>query len=134
MDLWGKYEIPSINGSYYYILMVDDASRFITIKFMKAKHQTSQLVKDYLTHLSIRNKSPRAIRVDWGTEFMNLELQKWCQGKGIEIQATAPYSPSQNGVAERMNRTLVELAHAMLNSAGLPEFLWEAAVEHATYV
>ena len=47
---------------------------------------------------------------------------------------TAPYSPSQNGVAERMNRTLVELARAMLTAKKLPEFLWEAAVAHAAYL
>ena len=47
---------------------------------------------------------------------------------------TAPYSPSQNGVAERMNRTLVELARAMLTDSKLPEFLWEPAVAHAAYV
>ena len=53
----------------------------------------------------------------------------------MEVQMTAPYSPSQNGVAERMNRTLVELAHAMITGSGLPEFfLWEHAVAHATYI
>jgi len=47
---------------------------------------------------------------------------------------TALYSPSQNGVAERMNRTLVELAHVMINATKLPEFLWEPVVAHAAYV
>jgi hypothetical protein len=47
---------------------------------------------------------------------------------------TAPYSPSQNGVAERMNRTLEELSRAMLTASNLPEFLWEMAVAHAAYV
>ena len=47
---------------------------------------------------------------------------------------TAPYSPSQNGVVERINCTLMELARAMLIAAKLPEFLWEPAVEHAAYV
>ena len=47
---------------------------------------------------------------------------------------TAPYSPSQNSVAERMNRTLVELARAMIIHSKLPEFLWEPAVAHATYM
>jgi len=50
------------------------------------------------------------------------------------MQLTAPYSPSQNGVAERMNRTLVELARAMLTDSKLPEFLWEPAVAHAAYL
>jgi hypothetical protein len=54
--------------------------------------------------------------------------------KGIDIQKTAPYSPSQNGVAECMNCTLVELARAMLIAAKLPEFLWEPAIEHSVYL
>jgi len=52
----------------------------------------------------------------------------------MELQLTAPYSPSQNGVAEQMNRTLVKLAHAMLIASSLPEFLWEPAVAHAAYI
>jgi len=51
-----------------------------------------------------------------------------------ELQVTTPYSPSQNGVVEQMNRTLVELAHAMLTAVQLPEFLWEPAVAHAAYL
>jgi transposase InsO family protein len=80
--------------------MVDDASRYVTVKFMKTKYQTNQLVKDYLTHLAIWNKILQAIQVDRGTKFLNTNLQKWCQEQGIKIQATAPYSPSQNGVVE----------------------------------
>ena len=49
-------------------------------------------------------------------------------------QLTAPYSPSQNGIAERMNRTLVELARTMRISADLPENLWESASTHASYL
>src|SRR6267142_5761211 len=65
---------------------------------------------------------------------MNTELGQWCREHGIEIQATALYSPLQNGVAEHMNRTLVELACAMLLGQKLPEFLWEPAVVHAAYL
>lgn len=50
------------------------------------------------------------------------------------ITVTASYSPSQNGVAERANQTLVELAHAMINAQHVPEFLWEHAIEHASYI
>ena len=75
---------------------------------------------------------PRAIHIDRGKEFVNDELQKWCKQNGLEIQMTAPYSPSQNGVAERMNCTLVELARAMIK--GCPEFLWEYAIAHSSYI
>jgi transposase InsO family protein len=54
--------------------------------------------------------------------------------KGIEIQMTASYSPSQNGVAERMNHTLVELAKAMLSVRKLSKFLWDTAVAHTAYL
>jgi hypothetical protein len=52
----------------------------------------------------------------------------------MEVHMTAPYSPSQNGVAERMNRTLEELARAMRLATDLPVFLWEHAIAHAAYV
>ena len=77
-------------------------------------------------------RNPKQFGIDRGKEFVNKSLTEWCHEHGIEIQMTAPYSPSQNGVAERMNRTLVELARAMIR--GLPEFLWEYAVNHATYL
>jgi Integrase core domain/GAG-pre-integrase domain len=134
MDLWGKYEVVSINGAHYYLLMVDNASRHTMVMFLKSKDQAAQRVKDYLTHIIVRNKVPNAIRIDRGTKFANADLKSWCACHGIDIQMTAPYSPSQNGVAECMNRTLVELARAMLIAANLPEFLWEPAVEHAAYI
>ena len=134
IDVWGKYSVKSIHGNQYYTIFVDDAGRFTSVKFMKLKTEAVQQVKNYLTHLKTQDKSPKAIRFDNGKEFLNEELASWCAQQGIEIQTTAPYSPSQNGVAERMNRTIVELARAMLNEHQLPQFLWEHAVAHAVYV
>jgi transposase InsO family protein len=132
IDLWGKYDVTSINGNRYYILMVDDSGRYITTEFLKEKSEAAQKVKDYLAKLISHDKKPKAIRIDRGKEFVNKSLTAWCCERGIEIQMTAPYSPSQNGVAERMNRTLVELARAMIR--GLPEFLWEYAISHSSYL
>ena len=116
MDLWGKYDIMSINGHQYYLILVDDAMWYITLYFLKGKHEAAQQIKNYMTHLHIHGINTHAICIDWGTEFINKDLQDWCHVKGMEIQMTAPYSPSQNGVAEQMNRTLVELACAMINA------------------
>ena len=134
IDLWGKYEVKSINGHQYYILFIDDASRYMMLRFLKGKNEAAQAVKDYMTHLDTHGRTPRAMRTDRGKEFVNDALQTWCQTKGIENQLTAPYSPSQNGVAERANRTLVELARAMMNAQSIPEFLWEHAIDHAAYI
>lgn len=130
IDLWGKYDITSINGNQYFLLMVDDSSRFITTEFLRDKGRAAEKVKEYLAKLISHNRKPKAIRLDRGKEFLN--VSSWCQEKGIDIQKTAPYSPSQNGVAERMNRTLVEISRAMIR--GLPEFLWEYAIAHASYL
>ena len=72
--------------------------------------------------------------MDCGREFINEELDTWCKEHGIEIHFTAPYSPSQNGIAERMNRTLIECSQAMLITNDLPEFLWEYAVLRTAYL
>jgi transposase InsO family protein len=82
----------------------------------------------------MQGKQPKAIQIDGGGEFINDMLKMWCKEKGIDIQMTAHYSPSQNGVAEQMNRTLVELTQAMLVANNLPEFLWEYAVLHSAYI
>ena len=61
-------------------------------------------------------------------------MKTWFTENGLDIQTTAPYSPSQNGIAERMNRTLVELGRAMIKGQNLPEFIWEYAIAHAAYL
>ena len=103
IDLWGKYSIPSINENQYYILFVDDSNKFSTTKFLKQKSEATQHVKGYITYLKTHEKHPKVIWIDRGREFINKDLKMWCQCEGIEIQMTAPYSPSQNGVAKQMN-------------------------------
>ena len=106
----------------------------MTVYFLKQKSHAAQKVIDYIAYLRARGKSPCRIRMDHGTEFINTNLRNSCDVQGITLQMTAPYLPSQNGVAECMNRTLEELGHAMLTGASLPEFLWELAIEHAVYL
>ena len=80
------------------------------------------------------DRQPKAIHIDRGKEFLNQKVLEWCKARSIELHLTAPYSPSQNGVAERMNRTIVELARAMIKGQNMPEFIWEHAILHATYI
>ena len=65
---------------------------------------------------------------------MNIPLDAWCHQQGIDIKLTTPYTPSQNGIAERAKRTLVELARAMICGQNIPEFLWEHVVAHVAYL
>jgi hypothetical protein len=134
VNLWGKYDKASIHRNLYYLLLVNDASQFITVKFLKSKTQAIQKIKDYMSYLLAHGKSPCAIRMDHGLEFINEDLHSWCHSKGMRFQMMAPYSPSQNSVAEHMNHTLGELSCTILITSKLPEFLWEPAVAHAAYV
>ena len=103
IDMWGKYRISSINGKQYYVVFVDDCGRFTSLDFTKTKDEAIQSVKNYVSHLKTLERNPKALRFDRGKEFINQDLRNWCAEQGIKLQTTAPYSPSQNGVTERMN-------------------------------
>ena len=64
IDLWGKYDITSINGSRYYLLMVNDGTQFIIVKFLKLKSQAAEKVIKYMANLKARDIKPCAIRMD----------------------------------------------------------------------
>ena len=72
--------------------------------------------------------------MDNGHEYLNKDLQNWCLERGIQFETTAPHSPEQNGMAERMNRTLAKLMHAMIIQQNLSKILWPQAIQHAAYL
>ena len=76
----------------------------------QAKSDAAQAVINYLAHLKTQGRNPKGIQIDNGKEFINEKLESWCQECSMEICYTVLYSPSQNGIAKRMNRTLVELS------------------------
>jgi len=78
MDLWGKYDVALIHGNQFYLLMIDDATWYITIEFLKTKDQVAQKIRNYMTYLKAWDKNPCAIHADQGTEFVNENLKNWC--------------------------------------------------------
>jgi hypothetical protein len=134
-DVWGPARIMSIGGWKFYISFTDDAVRYVGTLFLRAKGDAPQRIKEHVAKVKQRfGKCPTYMRVDNGKELVNDEVKKFCAEEGITIETSAPYSPSQNGVAERFNRTLVELVRAMLIAKGLPSFLWDEAISHAVYI
>ena len=73
-------------------------------------------------------------RSDGGGEYISTRFLDFCAARGIEKQLTVPYTPQQNGVAERMNRTLMEMARSMLNHANCAKTFWAEAVATAAYL
>jgi hypothetical protein len=134
LDVWGKFLVQSIDKNQYFIGLIDNHTRYITIEGLSLKHDAACKVKDYILSLKAHGKILHAIRCDKGSEFLSGDLTDWLKQEGITLQTTAAYSPSQNGVAKRMNCTLVELVHAIVNGCELPKFLWELVIKHAAYL
>jgi len=134
MYLCGKCSPISIHGNQYFHTFLDDASRRPQVCFLKTKDGAISAVKNYITNLRTQGKNPKALHFDRRKEFVNDDLLTWLTEQGIEIQMMASYSPAQNGAAEQLNRTLIELARTMLLERDVPLFLWEYAIRHAAYL
>ncbi|GJT48923.1 retrovirus-related pol polyprotein from transposon TNT 1-94 [Tanacetum coccineum] len=134
MDLCGPMRVASINGKKYILVIVDDYSRFTWVKFLRSKDEAPDFIIKFLKMIQVRLKvTVRRIRTDNGTEFVNQTLHEYYEKIGISHETSVARSLQQNGVVERCNRTLIEVARTMLIYAKAPLFLWAKAVATACY-
>ena len=134
-DVWGPAGKESIGKWKYYISFMDDCTHYVHILFLKDKGQAFDRIKERVIQIERHyGKVPKWLCFDNGKELVNEKLKKLAADEGMIIETSAPYSPFQNGVAERFNRTFLELARAMIISKNLPTFLWDEAVAHAAYL
>ena len=135
-DLWGSPNtVSSLSGAKYFLTFTDDYSKKVWIYFLKAKTE----VFDYFAEwkLLMENQTGRkikCIRTDNGLEFCNQKFDQLCKESGIKRHKTCPYTPQQNGISERMNRTIMDKVRSMLNETGLDESYWAEAASTAVYV
>ena len=73
-------------------------------------------------------KSIKCLRTGNGSEFTSLEFEQFCKDEGIVRHKTVFYTPQQNGVAKRMNQTLMERSRSIINNANMPKELWAEAI------
>ena len=107
-DVGGPMNTPSLNGSKYYIAFIDDYSRMCWIFFMKFKTEVADIFGKFKVWIETQsNCKIKVIRSDTGTEYTSGSFNKFCEDEGIEHQLLAPYSPQQNGVVERKNKTMM---------------------------
>ncbi|GJY67563.1 putative ribonuclease H-like domain-containing protein [Tanacetum coccineum] len=134
MDLCGPMRIASVNGKKYILVIVDDYPRFTWVKCLRSKDESLDFIIKFLTMIQVRLKTPvRRIRTDNGTEFVNQTLREYYEKVGISHETYVARSPQQNGVVERCNHTLIEVARTMLIYAKASLFLWAEAVATACY-
>uniref|UniRef100_A0A7N2RFG7 Integrase catalytic domain-containing protein n=1 Tax=Quercus lobata TaxID=97700 RepID=A0A7N2RFG7_QUELO len=131
-DLWGPSPVASLGGSRYYITFIDDSSRKIWVYFLKNKSDVFETFKKWKAMVEIETSlKVKCLRSDNGREYIDGGFSEYCATQGIRMEKTIPVTPQQNGVAERMNRTLNERARSMRLHAGLPKTFWADAVSTA---
>ena len=134
-DVWGPSATISKGGARYFVSFIDDFSRKVWIFFMKTKNEVFTKFKEWKAE--VENQTGRKIkclRSDNGGEYRDKKFLQLCKDEGITRHFTVKKTPQQNGVAERMNRTLMEKERSMRFHAGLPEEFWAEAANHACYL
>nr|GEV28933.1 hypothetical protein [Tanacetum cinerariifolium] len=115
LDLFGPTSISSISHKWYYLVVTDDFSRFTWTFFLKSKEETSGILKKFITEIkNLKDLKLKIIRCDNGGEFRNKEMNDFCSQKVIKREFSNSRTLQQNGVAEKRNRTLIEVARTMV--------------------
>lgn len=134
-DVCGAMETKSIAGAQYFLLLIDDFSRMTFIYFLKYKSEVYKKFKDFKAMVeNQQNKRIKILRTDNGGEFCSGEMENYLVKEGIIHQKTNAYTPEQNGVCERANRTVVEKARCLLFDAKLEKQFWAEAANTAVYL
>jgi hypothetical protein len=134
-DICGPMRVNSIGGSRYFITFIDDKSGWCEIYFIKKKSEAASAFFKYKAMVENQlGKRIKCLRSDNGTEYLCNELESYLEKHGIKHEMTVAYTPEQNGVAERRNRTLVEMARCMMIQSQLSPSFWAEAISTANYL
>ena len=134
-DVCGKISTKSLSGREYFVTFIDDKTRYTWVYALKTKAQVFDCFLEWKAMAENQTgKQLKCLRSDNGGEYTAREFQDYLRKNGIRHEFSVPKTPEQNGVAERMNRTIVEAARCMLAEARLPRKFWAEAVSTAVFL
>lgn len=134
-DVWGPSRVPSITGARWFVSFIDDHTRTTWIYLMKEKSEVTNIFKNF--HSLIKNQfqtTIKVLRTDNGKEFINRALSDYLGIEGILHQTSCVNTPQQNGVSERKNRHMLEVARSLLFSMRVPNHFWGEAILTAVHL
>src|ERR1041385_3676641 len=135
MDLFGPQNYASLGGNKYGLVIVDDFSRYTWVFFLDDKSKVVKIFKSFAKRAQTEYElSLKHIRSDNGTEFKNTHIEDFHDDHGFTHEFSAAYTPQQNGVVERKNRTLIEMARTMLAEYKTPIRFWAEAINTACHI
>jgi len=134
-DVCTLFSTRSHQGFAYFVTWIDDKSRKVFVDAMKEKSEVAQHLRAFVARVELETGHKlKVLRSDGGGEYTAGGLQSFLKDKGIKHELTTADTPQHNGVAERMNRTLVERVRTMLIDAELPDAYWWDALRYATHL
>ncbi len=134
-DVCGKIQEKSLGGGEYFLTFTDDRTRYTWVYILKTKDQVFDCFLKWKALVERQSKQKlKILRTDNGGEYTSNKFEGYLREEGIRHERTVPKTPEQNGVAERLNRTLVESARSMLLDANLSKSYWAEAISTAVYL
>ncbi|CAI5973653.1 unnamed protein product [Closterium sp. NIES-65] len=140
MDVWGPARVSGQERERYFLLVVDDYSRYTTVFPLRSKGDVTEVLIDWIraARLQLRESFGSDFPVlrlhsNRGGEFSSARLGAFCRAQGIRKTFTLPASPQKNGIAERRIGMVMDVARMSMMHAAAPHFLWPFAVQYAAH-
>lgn len=135
-DLWGSPNVPpSLSNSQYFLSFTDDWSRKVCVYFLKTKDEAFDRFVEWKKMVEVQSeRRVKRLRTYNGLEFCNRRFDSFCKEEGIVRHKTCTYTPQQNGIAERLNRTIMNKVRSILSESGLEKKFWAEAAATSVYI
>ena len=126
----GPFRVDSLSGFRFCIVSADQYTKFVFVELLKAKSEALASLKKFVFSVG----TPKKLKQDNAKEYLSGQFKTYCLDAGILQEKTIPVTPQQNGLAERCNRTLLEMTRCLLLDSGLHKMMWGAAILHAARI
>jgi hypothetical protein len=134
-DLWGPSPVASLGGHRYYVTFTDDHTHFTRVDILQTKDQTLNSYHAFTSWARTQHSAKiKALRLDRSGEYTSRKFTHFLQSEGTERRLTTHDTPQHNGIAESLNRRLLEHVRAILHQSGLPKQLWAEALQFVVWL
>ena len=130
-DVCGPFDIKGYSQSQYFVTFINGFLHYVRVKPIRSKDEASKVLKEWITCSKIETgEKTNFLRTDGGGKYMGTEFQEWLRFRGMHYEVMNAYTPQENGVAECLNRTILEMMRTIMHKSDLPKNLWPFAAQY----
>jgi len=130
-NVCGPFDIKGYSQSQFFVMFVDGFLHYVRVKPIRSKDEASKVLKEWITCSKIETgEKANLLRTDGGGEYMGMEFQEWLRSREMHHEVTNANTPQENGVAECLNRTILEMMRTIMHKSDLPKNLWPFAAQY----